>query len=230
MRKLYLLCGICAVVLATGCNKKQPVLESQRDTLSWAMGMSLASTVQSEFYDFDPALVQRAFESSLSKEKQPLDTETYNAACQYIAFLVTKHERETAKRQANEASAKQAEYFDQLLKTNPKLKKAPEGFYYEVLSEGQGPTAKVGLRVRFDFTGINPYTGQVIETTQGRTEPLIHLLARPMFEGLLAGMQLMRAGSKYRFYFPHELVTGANGIPPYTPVVYEVELHEIYPD
>ena len=51
-----------------------------------------------------------------------------------------------------------------------------------------------------------------------------------MFQGLLLGMQLMNAGSKYRFYFPHQLVTGATGIPPYTPVSYEVELHEIYND
>ena len=81
-----------------------------------------------------------------------------------------------------------------------------------------------------DFKGINMANNQVIEETYGHREPIIHTLDRPMFQGLLSGFQLMNTGSKYRFYFPHQLVTGANGIPPYTPVIYEVELHEIYND
>ena len=132
--------------------------------------------------------------------------------------------------ESESANKTQDELFAKLVADKPGLKKAPEGYYYEVLKEGHGPKATIGKRIRFDFKGINMVTNQVIEETYGKREPIIHNLDRPMFEGLLSGFQLMKAGSKYRFYFPHQLVTGANGIPPYTPVIYEVELHEIYND
>ena len=48
--------------------------------------------------------------------------------------------------------------------------------------------------------------------------------------GMFHGLQLMPAGSKYRFYFPYETCRNVDDLPPYTPVIYEVELHEIFKD
>ena len=78
-------------------------------------------------------------------------------------------------------------------------------------------------------------TGEQFDQSNGYSggEPIIHVVGNPMFPGLLEGMQLMNAGSLYRFYFPNQLAFGANGsedIPPYTAVIYEVELHEIMND
>ena len=224
-----------AILLATvfvSCKGKSEnvTLRNQQDTLSWAMGMSLARTANSGFYNFDNKLITQAFESSLKGEKQPLSQEAYIQACQQITLLVTQKERSDAQTQADNAGQQQEKIFADLTAKNPNLKKAPEGYYYEVIKEGHGPKATIGKRIRFDFKGVNLFNNQVIEETYGHRDPIIHTLNRPMFQGLLAGFQLMNAGSKYRFYFPHQLVTGANGIPPYTPVMYEVELHEIYND
>lgn len=40
-------------ILSCQSNTERATLNSQRDTLSWAMGMSLAETTKSNFYDFD---------------------------------------------------------------------------------------------------------------------------------------------------------------------------------
>ena len=50
--------------------------------------------------------------------------------------------------------------------------------------------------------------------------------------GWTEGIQLMKAGSKFKFYIPHELAYGANpdprsGIKPYSLLIFEVELLEI---
>ena len=87
----------------------------------------------------------------------------------------------------------------------------------------------MGKRISIDFIASELATGKVFENTYN-DHTIVHVLGKPMFEGILDGLQLMNAGSKYRFYFPYRLVAGANGIPPYTPVAYEVELHEIYND
>ena len=49
----------------------------------------------------------------------------------------------------------------------------------------------------------------------------------------LAALLLMNAGSVYRFYFPYQLAfgeKGTGGIPPYAPMIYEIELHDAYND
>ena len=213
-----------------GSNNEKVTLNDQSDTLSWAMGMSLANTIRSGFYQFDEDIVRQAFENTINNGKQPIDAATYQSAIEYITFLTQKYSREQAQQGSQRADSLEQQYFARLEAENPNIHKAPKGYYYEVLREGKGPKAVVGKRISFDFKGTEMLTGNLIEQTYGVRDPIIHVLDRPMFEGLLDGMQLMNAGSKYRFYFPHHLVTGANGIPPYTPVIYDVELHEIYND
>ena len=227
---ILLLSSYFLVLTSCGTNPERVTLTDQQDTLSWAMGMSLAQTAQSGFYQFDEALVRQAFENTLRGGKQPIDDQTYESACQYISFLVMQHEHQQSQTASLNADSLQQQCFNRLLAEKPNLKKTPKGYYYEVLREGKGPNAQVGLRIRFDFKGTNMFTGELIEQTYGVREPIIHVLDQPMFEGLLDGLQLMKAGSRFRFYFPYQLVMGANGIPPYTPVIYEVELHEIYKD
>ena len=214
------------------CNSsaENTVLNDERDSLSWAIGMSLAQTAQSNFYNFDKEVVLKAFESYLAGEKQPISTDEYNAACQYISYLATTVSHQQTEQKVADNTKRQEEAFAKLVADNPNLKKAPEGFYYEVLREGKGPKAVYGKRLEFDFKGTNMFTGELIEQTYGKRGSVIHVLGNPMFEGLIEGMQYMRAGSKYRFYFPHEKVTGAKGVPPLTPVIYEIELHTIFED
>ena len=221
-----------AMLLLAACgNKSEKVtLGNEQDTLSWAMGMSLAQTAQSEFYAFDKELVLQAFESVLNGQAQPLDTLSYQEACDYISYLAEIYYHKQSQENSKQADIRQRQYFERLVAENPQVKQAPKGYYYEVLRQGSGPKAQMGKRIRFDFKGTEMISGKLIEQTYGVREPIIHVLEQPMFEGLLDGMQLMNAGSKFRFYFPFQLVTNANGIPPYTPVIYEVELHEIYDD
>ena len=226
---LPLALALTALVFASCNNNENVVLKNQSDTLSWAMGMSLAQTVQSGFYQFDEKVIQKAIANTLKDGKQPLSNEEYQEALMHINYLAQSYQHDQSKKADAEASSSQEQLFAQLAK-NPNIHKAPEGYYYEVLQEGRGPKAKEGLRVRFDFKGTEMQSGNLIEQTYGVREPVIHVLGHPMFEGLIYGLQLMNAGSKYRFYFPYQLVSGANGIPPHTPVIYEVELHEIYND
>ncbi len=234
MRKIFIpFAAVIAILTATACGNKSEnvLLHNQQDTLSWAMGMSLAETAQSGFYSFDQATVQRAFESTLKGEKQPLDEQTYRELCNYLAFLVAQHQRTTAEKSNKEAGAIQQEYFSKLVQEKGNaLKKSENGFYYEVLQAGSGAKAKAGQRINFDFLSINALTGDTITKTYGRRDPVVHVISKSMFAGLFNGLQLMPAGSKYRFYFPYEVCANVEDIPSYTPVIYEIELHEIYKD
>jgi FKBP-type peptidyl-prolyl cis-trans isomerase FklB len=229
---IALLAGAMILASASCSNKAEnTTLANKTDSLSWAMGMSLAQTAKNGIYDFNNEIVLKAFQSTLKGEKQPLDEQTYRELCNYLAFLVAQHQRTTAENSNKEAGAIQQEYFSKLVQEKGNaLKKSENGFYYEVLQAGSGAKAKAGQRINFDFQSINALTGDTITKTYGRRDPVVHVISKSMFAGLYNGLQLMSAGSKYRFYFPYEVCANVEDIPSYTPVIYEVELHEIYKD
>lgn len=236
MKKTVLLLTSCVVLFLASCgghSGETPLLKNEQDTLSWAMGRSLAETAQGDFFDFNTDIVRQAFENTLNNKGQALDDTTYQVACQYIAFLAQKYQRDAMMKSTSDIQQKEAEYFAQLEKENANVRKAPEGYYYEMVRAGKGPNAQKGKRIKFDFKGYHMLTGELFEETYGHRDPIIHVLGNPMFPGLQSAITHMNAGSIYRFYFPQSLAFGANGsegVPPYTPVIYEVELHEIYND
>ena len=87
-----------------------------------------------------------------------------------------------------------------------------------------------GMVVEFDYKGSFT-NGQVFDQTYGNREPIVHVIGETLMPGLFEGLCMMRSGSHYRFYFPSEIAFGARGtedIPPYTAVIYEVEVHSIH--
>ena len=116
---------LLALTLAScGGKTETPVLRTQQDTLSWAMGMSLAQTADGGFYNFDKELVVKAFESCIRGEKQPLAQQDYNDAVEYISFLVTMKNRQNAQSQAQNADQAEEALFAKLTKENPDLQKS----------------------------------------------------------------------------------------------------------
>lgn len=225
---------MAAIVLLASCSMKDkaPQLRTHQDTLSWAMGQNIGLSMKEtkELLNLDNDLVQQAIRHTLADGKQPLDDSTFREA---MGTILQVQQLEMMRRSnANETKVNQQQeaYFAQLVKDNPGVKKHESGFYYEQLQAGKGRTAQFGDRVKFDYRSFLMFTGAPYDQTYGKREPIVHILGRPMFQGLIDGMQLMNAGSIYRFYFPYQLAFGAQGddlIPGYTPFIYEVELHAI---
>jgi FKBP-type peptidyl-prolyl cis-trans isomerase FkpA/FKBP-type peptidyl-prolyl cis-trans isomerase FklB len=147
--------------------------------------------------------------------------------------LILTQQTETLRRenqQQAQIDQQQEDFFAQLTKEHPGVKKHESGFYYEQVKAGKGRNAKLGDRVSFDYRSFLMFTGQPYDQTYGKRDPILHVVGRPMFQGLIDGIQLMNAGSIYRFYFPYQLAFGPQGsgdIPGFTPFIYEVEVHEI---
>lgn len=242
MKKTILLLA-CAFTLAACSNNpgnekpltKAPELKTAVDSLSWAYGQNIADALQKGFFnELDADLILKSARYTLSGGKdQPMSPEEIMDALNYIMtmYSVSTHQSATATQQTVDAA--QEEYFAKLIKDNPKAKRHPKGFYYEVLREGKGPKATYAQRIRFDYRSFLMLTGEPYDQTYGKRDPIIHVVGEPMFSGLIEAFQLMNAGSLYRFYFPYQLAFGPNGsgeIPGFTPFIYEIELHEIYND
>lgn len=213
-------------------------LNSVRDSLSWGYGQYLALALQGEYFDtaFDKDILIEAFVYTLrGGQHNLLDDVTAQGIAQYANTYYGALMQHKARTIAANVDSLQHTYFANLQDNNPNVKSHRMGetsFYYEVLKPGKGPKAQYAQRIRFDYKSFNLLSGQPIDQTYGNREPIVHVVGTPMFPGLIEAFQLMNAGSIYRFYFPYQLAFGAEGaddlIPPYTPVIYEIELHELY--
>jgi FKBP-type peptidyl-prolyl cis-trans isomerase len=100
----------------------------------------------------------------------------------------------------------------------------PSGLQYKVLTEGKGvkPKATDTVTVNYEGTLIN---GKVFDSSYQRGQPL-SFPVNGVIKGWTEGVQLMKAGAKYRFYIPQELAYGPSSPSPtikaYMPLVFEV--------
>ncbi len=99
------------------------------------------------------------------------------------------------------------------------------GLQYEVIKMGRGkkPAATDKVKVHYHGTLID---GTVFDSSVDRGEPIVFGLNQ-VIKGWTEGVQLMPIGSKFRFYIPQELGYGsqaAGSIPPYSTLIFEVEL------
>ena len=105
------------------------------------------------------------------------------------------------------------------------VKVTASGLQYEVIKMGKGkkPTATDKVKVHYHGTLTN---GTVFDSSVDRNEPITFGLTQ-VIAGWTEALQLMPVGSKFKLYIPQELGYGsqqAGSIPPYSTLIFEVEL------
>ncbi len=103
------------------------------------------------------------------------------------------------------------------------------GLQYIVLTQGEGPSPAAADRVTVHYEG-KLLDGTVFDSTYERGEPAEFVLDS-VISGWTEGVQLMKVGSKYRFFIPSDLAYGGRGagqdIGPNATLTFEVELISI---
>lgn len=109
------------------------------------------------------------------------------------------------------------------------VKTTASGLQYEVLKEGNGRKPKATDSVKCHYEGFL-IDGTLFDSSVQRGEPATFGLQQ-VIAGWTEGLQLMQEGAKYRFYIPYMLGYGESGagqtIPPYSALIFDVELIEV---
>jgi FKBP-type peptidyl-prolyl cis-trans isomerase len=104
------------------------------------------------------------------------------------------------------------------------------GMYYIPIKHGTGSCASSGdlLKINYKGTFLN---GKQFESTYERGQPLEFTFGEQgqVIKGMETAISLMNEGEKAKFIIPSQLAYGGTGsstgiIPPYTTVIYEIEL------
>lgn len=103
------------------------------------------------------------------------------------------------------------------------------GLKYLVLQEGTGANPVATSNVKVHYTGML-LDGKVFDSSVERGEPISFGLNQ-VIKGWTEGVQLMKEGSKYKFYIPSNLAYGEQGaggvIPANADLIFEIELIKI---
>jgi FKBP-type peptidyl-prolyl cis-trans isomerase len=194
------------------------VLKNLNDSASYAIGLSVVNFyMQQGITNFNTALITRAINDVVNKKPVLLTNDQANAC---MVQLMNKSSEEKAK--PNIAAGRN---FLAKNKSRPNVKTTASGLQYEVLREGTGPkpTANDSVEVNYKGTFIN---GEEFDNSYKRGSTITFALDG-VIRGWTDGLQLMPAGSKYKFYIPYELGYGLQdrpGMPAGSTLVFEVEL------
>jgi FKBP-type peptidyl-prolyl cis-trans isomerase len=108
-----------------------------------------------------------------------------------------------------------------------------DGIYYQPLQQGTGPLAENGDVVKINYKGYF-LDGRLFESTYERGQPLEFMLGEQeqVLKGIEKAISLMNEGAKTKFIIPSHLAFGESGsstgiVPPYSTLVYEIELINI---
>lgn len=121
-----------------------------------------------------------------------------------------------------------AEYLEQ---NNIDIEPRPSGLYVDMLEKGRGRLPQTGDILRLHFS-IELLDGMKLYSTYDRNEPMdVEYGTQFDTEGFSEGIGYLREGGKARLILPSHLAFDSVGIdqvlPPFTPLIYEVELTAI---
>jgi FKBP-type peptidyl-prolyl cis-trans isomerase FklB len=131
-----------------------------------------------------------------------------------------------AKNEKAEANLKAGQDFLEKNSTKPGVVALPSGLQYEILVAGAGPRPVATNKVTCHYHGAL-IDGTVFDSSVRRGQPATFPL-NAVIKGWTEGVQLMPAGSKWRFYIPPHLAYGdrqvSAQIGPNSTLIFDVEL------
>ena len=203
-------------------------LTTEKDKVSYMVGMDLSNGLQQIKGEIDPAIVAQALQDALKGGKTLLTAEEALAIRQ---SFVQKMQAQMAEKQAAAGNKNKAdgEAFLAANKSKPGVKTTASGLQYQVIKEGTGKKPGPNDQVKVHYLGTL-IDGTKFDSSYDRGQPAQFAL-NGVIPGWTEALQLMPVGSKYKLFIPSNLAYGDKGSPgpigPNSTLIFEVELLEI---
>lgn len=204
---------------------KGPEMKTQTDSVSYAIGMNLAANIQKDNIEINPAMLAAGLADAIHGNACLTQEQAQDVMVALQAHMLAKQKASSAG--AAEKNMKEGQAFLAENKNKPGVKTTASGLQYEVVTEGTGPMPKATDKVKVHYEG-RLIDGTVFDSSIKRGQPISFPL-NGVIPGWTEGLQLMKVGSKYRFYIPSNLAYGENGfagspIGPNATLIFDVEL------
>ncbi|MFC2152141.1 FKBP-type peptidyl-prolyl cis-trans isomerase [Bacteroidota bacterium] len=199
--------------------QKELTFNSGIDTLQYALGAHLGQwMVKNNFQVQNANLFLLGMDDVLNKRKLAIPDSI-------ITPLIVVYQQATL----NEKSKLLEQQLFSSLKGKTGVGVLPNGVHYIIRRQDEGVRPTANNTVSINAVGVLP-DGSIFEDTYKKKQPITTSLNN-IIPGLKEVIQLMPVGSVWRIFIPSELGYGAAGlqnvVPPYSALVYDIELLEI---
>ena len=202
-------------------------LETLEQKASYGIGRQMGDQLaQQPFEGMDVSAISAGIADALDGAEMRVEVKEIQEAFNVLNERIRAQQEEEAKK----ASAVGEEFLAENAKRDGVVV-LESGLQYEIIEAGEEgsekPTKESKVRTHYHGTFID---GKVFDSSYDRGQP-----AEFPVGGVIAGwteaLQLMNKGAKWKLFIPYNLAYGAQGspggIPPYSALVFDVELLEI---
>jgi len=220
---LIFLISLSTVSMAQGNSQKSEGLENNLDTVSYALGMNMAFSLQQAGVDsIDLDKLRAGIEDVLKQSTKLSNQESLQIVQDYIQ----------RRKMENALAAKKHghEYMVANRHTQGTVETA-SGLQYRILEEGHGPKPSINSMVKTHYKG-KLLNGKVFDSSYKRGYPS-EFKVNQVIPGWTEALQMMPVGSKWELVIPSELAYGereTGSIPAHSVLIFEVELLDIIPE
>jgi FKBP-type peptidyl-prolyl cis-trans isomerase FklB len=204
------------------------VLKSQKDKLSYSLGMNIGMGLKNQSVDVDSDIFVKGIKDAISGAKPLMEEAEIRQILMAFQKEMMAKQQEMVKK-LGEKNKTDGEAFLAENKKKEGVKTLPNGLQYKVIKAGTGRKPKLTDSVKVNYKGtlIN---GTEFDSSYRRGEP-----ATFPVNGVIPGwtelLQLMEEGAKWQLFIPPNLAYGERGagnqIGPNATLVFEVELISI---
>ncbi|MEN8262174.1 MAG: FKBP-type peptidyl-prolyl cis-trans isomerase [Nitrospirota bacterium] len=201
------------------------VLKTERDRVSYTIGLDIGNNLKGQSIDVDPDIFSRGVKDALTGSNPMLtEKEIQETMANFKKEMQIK--QATRMKELGEKKKKEGEAF---LTKNGKKKGVTtlkSGLQYEVIKEGNGKTPESADTVSVHYRGTL-IDGNEFDSSFKRGQPASFQVGG-VIKGWTEALQLMKTGAKWKLFIPSDLAYGERGagrsIGPNETLIFEVEL------
>jgi len=225
--KVFLAAIVTAALI--GCQstgEKQVKLESQKDKVSYSIGLNIGNSFKRDSVTIVPEAFLRGVMDATADSAHRLMSDSSVQATMMAFQQEMRAKRIENAKALGERNRIAEEAFLSGNAKKPSIITLPSGLQYKVLTEGTGKRPKATSTVTMNYVG-KLLDGTEFDNSYKRGEPATFPVTGNI-KGLSEALQLMKEGSKWELYIPSKLAYGEAGaggvIPPNSALMFEVEL------
>ena len=214
---------------ATAPASSQPlVLKTDKEKLSYAIGMNIGAGMKKDTLDIDPTVLTRGIKDALTGAKTSMtEEEARTIVNAFRTEMVKKQQAEAQK--AGEANKQAGEKFLAENKTKEGVVALPSGLQYKIVKQGDGPKPTASDTVVTNYRGTL-IDGKEFDSSYKRGQPATFPVGQ-VIKGWTEALQLMPVGSKWQLFIPANLAYGERSpggdIGPNSTLIFDIELLSI---
>ncbi len=213
------------LLVSLGQAQEQPALQTEKDKVSYSIGIDIGNTLKRQSIDVNLDLVTRGLKDAMTGGKMLMTEEQ-------IVETVTNFRKEMMAKQQEQAkmlgekNKKEGEAFLEENKKKEGVQTLPSGLQYKVIKPGTGKKPKLTDTVTTHYRGTL-IDGTEFDSSYKRGNP-VTFPVNGVIPGWTEALQLMQEGAKWQLFIPPNLAYGERGagreIGPNATLIFEVEL------